>query len=57
MTTQLRVKMETALKAIREIHSDTSGTFSDNLEAIQNIAAEVELIEDALEDDIKNSAE
>ena len=56
MKLKLRTKTNTAIEALREIHSDTTGPASDNLEAIQEVIEEALDIKQALESDVKAAA-
>jgi hypothetical protein len=48
-------KKEAAIEALREVHADTSGPASDNLEAIREIISEAQEIETGLKFDCEKS--
>lgn len=54
MSKQLEQKKEAIIKAIQDLHADTSGPASDNLEAICHIIEEASDVRDMLERDVAN---
>lgn len=51
MTKTLKKKLADALKAIEDVHNDTSGPATDNLEAMREIGSKADIFESALAED------
>lgn len=57
MTLELQMKRDLALQAIRDVHSDTSGSAATNLEAIKEIIDLANEFRDALDVDVDRERE